>query len=230
MPHGPHKSKFSAASARASGPLAAALRASAAENRRLHALIDQLRAEAQTDCLTALPNRRALECRLTEVWSAAVRHGQDLAYIALDIDGLKRVNDTLGHAAGDDLIRTVAQTLRECIRASDFAARTGGDEFVVLLPMTNIQGAQLLADRIAERFQLDTARLRATLDEHPFSQVRVVIPTRQHPDGRTAHIGISTGVSARLADACSTPKAMLDTADARLYHAKRSRKRLPLAA
>lgn len=214
----------------ASGPVGLALRASSVENQRLRAIIERLRADSTTDCLTGLANRRALDGRLAELWSGSVRHGHDLACVALDIDGLKRVNDTLGHAAGDELIRVAAETLRVCVRGSDFVARTGGDEFVALLPMTGLAGGRLLAERIVQRFLLDTTHLRARLDEHPTNQVRVVIAGRRgrrtngpSGDGRSDRIGISAGVSTRMDDACPSARALLEAADARLYEAKKAR-------
>ena len=88
---------------------------------------EALRQLSTTDSLTGLGNRRALDDRLDEEWHRAVRHDSPLALLLVDIDGLKRINDQLGHGAGDDLLRRTATTIRASLRASDVAARWGGD-------------------------------------------------------------------------------------------------------
>ena len=89
---------------------------------------------AALDQLTGLYNRRSGEQRLEEEISRAVRHGRPLTLLLIDLDGLKQINDTLGHAAGDHLLRSFANRLLRAVRGSDVAARMGGDEFMVLLP------------------------------------------------------------------------------------------------
>lgn len=89
---------------------------------------------AALDQLTGLYNRRSGEQRLTEEMSRAVRHGRPLTLLLLDVDNLKRINDRLGHTAGDLLLKQFAERLQRAIRGSDLAARLGGDEFMVLLP------------------------------------------------------------------------------------------------
>ncbi len=97
------------------------------------AVVEQLAHSAQHDFLTGLPNRMLIEDRITQAISAAKRHGGQLAVMYLDLDGFKVINDTLGHPAGDELLRSVADRLVSCVRASDTVSRQGGDEFVVLL-------------------------------------------------------------------------------------------------
>lgn len=111
-----------------------------------------LRAQAETDALTGLANRRAFEVRALGEIERAWRHDVDLSVLALDLDGLKATNDRLGHPAGDALLQQVARVLAESLRASDFAARTGGDEFLVLLPHTDEDAGRALADRLLARF------------------------------------------------------------------------------
>lgn len=101
-----------------------------------------------TDVLTGWNNRRYLGVRLVEELARAKRDGSQLVCLMLDIDHFKRVNDTWGHAAGDAVLRELAQRIESEVRASDVAARYGGEEFIVLLPATESKAASLLAERI----------------------------------------------------------------------------------
>lgn len=89
---------------------------------------------AALDQLTGLYNRRSGEQRLAEEISRAVRHERPLTVLLMDLDGLKQINDRLGHAAGDQVLKAFAERLQKAIRGSDLAVRLGGDEFMVLLP------------------------------------------------------------------------------------------------
>jgi diguanylate cyclase (GGDEF)-like protein len=99
------------------------------------ALEDQLRHQAFHDALTGLANRALFEDRLTHGLAGARRHGNQLAVVFLDLDEFKTINDSLGHATGDDLLRAVARRIASNLRVTDTAARLGGDEFAVLLDM-----------------------------------------------------------------------------------------------
>jgi diguanylate cyclase (GGDEF)-like protein len=116
----------------------ARMRNQIADHMQSLAKIETLTAEvyklAALDQLTGLYNRRSGEQRLAEEISRAVRHGRPLTLLVLDLDGLKQINDRLGHAAGDLLLRSFADRLQRAIRGSDLAVRLGGDEFMVLLP------------------------------------------------------------------------------------------------
>ncbi len=101
-----------------------------------------------TDVLTGWHNRRYLTVRLSEELARARRDSTTLVCLMLDVDHFKRVNDNWGHAAGDAVLRELAQRIESQVRASDVAARYGGEEFVVLLPNTDVASAQLLAERI----------------------------------------------------------------------------------
>jgi diguanylate cyclase (GGDEF)-like protein/PAS domain S-box-containing protein len=119
-----------------------------------------IRHQALHDAVTGLPNRVLLEDRLTRVLATARRHGRSLAVLFLDLDNFKRVNDSLGHAAGDEVLQTVARRMAGCLRMEDTLARFGGDEFVILMP--EIEGDEdwkHVVDRIDEalRYPLDMA-------------------------------------------------------------------------
>jgi len=103
---------------------------------------------AASDHLTGLANRRHFYESLEKAVSMARRHGSALAVISLDLDGLKRVNDTSGHAAGDDVLARFAELLRSLCRAEDLPGRLGGDEFSLVLPGIDLYGARRLAERV----------------------------------------------------------------------------------
>jgi diguanylate cyclase (GGDEF)-like protein len=108
----------------------------------------ELRYLADHDPLTALLNRRAFRVRLDTYVNFASRYGGRGAVMVIDVDGLKAVNDRLGHQQGDNLIRRVAATLRERVRATDIVARLSGDEFAVLMPQSDVEGALALAENL----------------------------------------------------------------------------------
>ena len=167
---------------------------------KLSAQKEHYRALAQTDGLTGLPNFRSFHARLEEEVARAHRYGHPLACAMVDLDGLKQINDRLGHAAGNRAILAMADAVREELRDTDFAARYGGDEFVVLLPQTSEnQGAQF-AERLRKRL------LQVSEDAG--------LPVRG-----------SIGVAAVAPEELDSPDAaedLLRRADEALYRAKRS--------
>ncbi len=103
---------------------------------------------SETDALTGLPNRRAFERHLEEEYRRSLRYRTPVSLLMLDVDGLKRVNDSAGHEAGDILIRSIALAILEELRGTDFAARWGGDEFAIVAPNTDTAAAQASAERL----------------------------------------------------------------------------------
>jgi len=124
----------------------------------------QMAHEAQHDGLTGLPNRQWLASRLTEAIGLAERRRKPLGVVFLDLDGFKSLNDTLGHAAGDQLLQAVAARLTDALRRSDRVSRYGGDEFVVVLPEIEhathaaTVGKKLL-DAIAGSYRIDSRQV-----------------------------------------------------------------------
>ncbi len=127
--------------------IAVALRQSLVRARRDAARIEQL---AHFDILTGLANRGLLDDRLARLVAQSRRNASPLAVLLFDLDGFKGVNDTLGHAAGDALLVAVAKRARACVRESDTVGRLGGDEFLVLLPDTDREGARAVAGKLLE--------------------------------------------------------------------------------
>ena len=114
---------------------------------RLHRIVER---QASTDGLTDLANRRHFEETLAGEISRAERFDGSLALVLADLDDFKQVNDRYGHQAGDDVLREFAAVLRDTVRDIDLAARYGGEEFAVLLPQTDPEGAERLAERLRE--------------------------------------------------------------------------------
>jgi diguanylate cyclase (GGDEF)-like protein len=160
-------------------------------------LLDQVRHQAMHDPLTGLPNRVLLMDRAESLLSKARRGAPAVAALFIDLDGFKQVNDTFGHAAGDSLLRAVADRLGSLTRESDTLARLGGDEFIVLTDGTGVNGG---AEVVGRRL-LDSFREPFDLDE-TFEPVRV-----------GASIGIAVGRQ-------QTTTELLRQADAALYAAK----------
>ena len=117
-----------------------------------------LRYQATTDALTELLNHRVLHDRLVEEVARARRHGHPLSVAVFDIDNFKQVNDTMGHARGDELLRTIARVLREMSRAEDVLGRIGGDEFAVVMSDASEGDALRALDRVRRRICAETGQ------------------------------------------------------------------------
>lgn len=174
------------------------LRARVERTLRLSRSQSALRELAQTDPLTGLANLRAFRTRLADEVKRARRYRTSLTCVMADMDHLKPINDELGHAAGDRAIAAVAAVIRSELRETDFGARYGGDEFVLLLPHTGGDEGRILAERIC-------ARLRETTLE---------------VSGRRVPLGASFGVACLVHDAPDAADVLVRAADAALYRAK----------
>ncbi|MDX6506769.1 MAG: two-component system, cell cycle response regulator [Gaiellaceae bacterium] len=157
--------------------------------------------QATTDGLTGLANRRTLDEELALEWRRADRVGESLAFVLLDLDNFKGVNDTHGHPAGDAVLRAVGGILAAGVRQVDLAGRYGGEEFALVLPETDLTGALKLAER-----------LRAALEAAPI----------ELPGGEKLHTTASFGVAVK--DTLATPDGLVSAADEALYAAKRAGK------
>jgi diguanylate cyclase (GGDEF)-like protein len=175
----------------------------ALENARLHGLVQR---QAVTDDLTGLANRRRFLVQLEAEIARSRRSGSPLAIILADLDDFKRVNDTHGHHVGDEALRSFAEILTTMARDIDLPVRIGGEEFAVLLPDTDLDGAAQLAERL--RRALESAS----------------IGTRSAPIHLTASFGVSAFPETAAAD------DLLTDADRRLYDAKRSGKNKVVAS
>jgi diguanylate cyclase (GGDEF)-like protein len=128
----------------------------AIERSRFYQKTEELKKISITDSLTGLLNRRYFQERMSEEIERSRRHHLPLSLIMLDVDDFKRVNDSLGHLIGDEVLKATARCLRNSIRTIDVAARYGGEEFTVILPQTSKADAQTIAERIcAEVYRLD---------------------------------------------------------------------------
>jgi diguanylate cyclase len=141
---------------------------------------DLLQRVSHTDALTGLANRRHLDKRLREELARVDRYKTPLALMLLDLDGLKDLNDQKGHDAGDAALRAVARTLEKSCRATDLAARFGGDEFVVLSPSITQEEARKLAERI--RSMLGTEASWVAADLPPLTLSIGIADTTSIPD------------------------------------------------
>ena len=117
----------------------------------------ELESQANTDPLTGLGNLRALQRELANLLDVQKRYQHPFGVLLMDIDGLKRINDSHGHQAGDRVLMQVAMSLRRSIRSVDTAARIGGDEFCVLLPEQDLKSAAKLAARLATAVEEEVA-------------------------------------------------------------------------
>jgi diguanylate cyclase len=132
---------------------------------RLQENVDVARAEARTDQLTQLPNRKAFDEALENALDAAVKSNESLCLIFGDIDHFKKFNDRWGHQTGDQVLRLVAHCMRESVRDRDVPARFGGEEFTVILPSATLEVASQIAERI--RWNVESKRVvkRSTGDD-----------------------------------------------------------------
>jgi two-component system cell cycle response regulator len=168
----------------------------AISNASLHQAVSQ---QAYSDTVTGLPNRRALDDRLEQEVLNARRTGTSFAVIMMDVDGFKRVNDTHGHATGDQVLRGFFNYLATGLRTSDFLARYGGDELTLILSHTDPPAARRVVEKILEqvaRFHFDA------------------------PNGAVIELGLSCGIALYPSHA-NTASNLLRAADEALYRVKK---------
>jgi diguanylate cyclase (GGDEF)-like protein len=175
-------------------PCAAVARqlASAFKTSRLHKQVTEL---SLKDPLTGIYNRRYFDIFLNEEVNRSARLGSDVTIIMLDIDHFKIYNDSFGHPAGDKVLQNLAVCIKEGRRSTDVAARIGGEEFALILPGTDLEGAQIVAERIQEMIRSS--------------------PNFEHP------ITVSMGISL-LSRADIAAETLVEEADMALYEAKQS--------
>jgi diguanylate cyclase (GGDEF)-like protein/PAS domain S-box-containing protein len=173
------------------------MRAGQARIATLLAQLDQLEQQALTDPLTALPNRRAYDAELKRIAARGRRHHALASVGVADIDLFKNINDQYGHPVGDLVLTEVGRAIERAARATDFVARTGGEEFGMLFPDTSIEMAQLVSERIRKA---------------------VAAAGVTTPDGDPIGVTISIGLTALAPD--GAPQDAVARADAALYQAK----------
>lgn len=171
----------------------------AVNKRQLQSISDQFKHLSRTDRLTGLNNRGHWEEELKREHARHRRYGSNAALVIFDIDHFKKVNDSYGHQAGDTVIRSVAQVLREQLRDTDIAGRYGGEEFVVLLPDIDAAGGRIFAER-----------LRTLVECLQISH-----------DGQVIPFTISLGV-ADLSEPSHDHQQIIQWADQALYNSKRN--------
>jgi diguanylate cyclase (GGDEF)-like protein len=177
----------------------------AISNASLHQTVSR---QAYSDIVTGLPNRRALDERLDEEVIKARRTGNTFAVIMMDVDGFKSVNDTYGHAVGDQVLRSIFNFLATGLRSTDFLARYGGDELTLILSQSDPPSAIVVVQKILELVQ-----------QYSF----------QVASGEVLHLGLSCGIAMFPAHA-NTAANLLRAADEALYRAKKQQRGSYVAA
>lgn len=160
-------------------------------------LQSELMKQALTDHLTGALNRRALQIEAQREISRSARYGYPLCVLLVDVDLFKRLNDSFGHAAGDLALQSVSEALRQGLRTQDVVARSGGEEFTILLPQGNIEGARTVAERL--RHRIETLQLSY--------------------EGAALHVSVSVGV-AQMDPGDTNFEAAVRCADHAMYVAK----------
>lgn len=171
----------------------------AANRLQLQRANSKLHIISQTDGLTGLLNRKHWEEGLLHEFKRYQRYKHTCSLLMFDIDHFKRINDTYGHPAGDEVIRQTAAVVKDCVRDIDICGRYGGEEFTIILVDTNAEGATIVAERLRKAIEANTVYY----DEH------------------VINFTISLGV-AEIHDQITTPVEWIDASDRGLYRAKRA--------
>jgi diguanylate cyclase (GGDEF)-like protein len=163
-------------------------------------MIEELKKLATTDPLTGLPNRRALDEIIQREIERSKRYNRPLSVMVIDLDNFKMVNDTLGHSFGDEVLKTVGKVLRESCRKVDTVGRYGGDEFIIILPETNLKNAIKVANKLIRN-----------VDKIEFYS----------PNNDKIYLSISIGI-ASYPETTREPEKLINFADLAMYEAKSS--------
>ena len=166
--------------------------------RHLEEMNKNLYEKAVNDALTGLRNKRYFLEAFEDTFARVLRARSDISCLFFDLDHFKRVNDTCGHAFGDYVLKTIGGLVKKNVRCGDLAARFGGEEFVVVLPNTNLDQAKFVAEKI-----------RALVEAHQFSD-----------QGRHWPVTVSIGVASLVEDQSTSASSLLQLADQALYLAK----------
>lgn len=167
----------------------------AVENARLYETTERL---SRMDGLTHLYNHRFFHERIQEEFKRSDRFRQTLSLLMIDVDDFKRINDTFGHQAGDEMLRRLARVLRETLREVDVPARYGGDEFAIILPDTDLNEASEVAER-----------LRKSVEKHDFPTADTAVT-----------LTLSLGTASRAPQSPVSAEELIKAADHALYQAK----------
>ncbi|MCU0967978.1 MAG: GGDEF domain-containing protein [Rubrivivax sp.] len=165
----------------------------------MQAVIDALVDLSSRDALTGLANRRAFDVALARELDRVARSGEPALLLMLDIDHFKRINDRYGHAAGDEVLRCVARSLADSVRPMDLVARTGGEEFSIILPNCATAFGETVAERVRRRVEATPVSLAA---------------------GPSVQVSVSVGGAFAPAWVRSTAALWIERADQQLYRAK----------
>jgi diguanylate cyclase (GGDEF)-like protein len=176
-----------------------------AETRKATAHLQRI---AMRDPLTDLGNRRFFDDHLESLFESCRTTGADLVAVAIDLDNFKKVNDTLGHATGDELLVFLGGLLRASVRREDYAIRMGGDEFLLLMPDCPTDRVTTIVDRLVVLFR---------------QHVHTAMPS-------DLNVGLSIGIASLSNEQVATGRALVERADANLYAAKRAGKNRAVGA
>jgi diguanylate cyclase (GGDEF)-like protein len=165
--------------------------------KQLSEALVELEQTSVTDALTRIYNRRYLQDSMRSEFSRANRHSSPLSYLIFDLDHFKKVNDTYGHPAGDEVLREVARRVKPLLRTEDVFGRYGGEEFSIIMPDTDLKGAFSVAERI-----------RKCIESEPVQFGDIVIPV-------TTSLGVST-----LENGIKSSEQLITIADESLYDSK----------
>jgi len=141
---------------------------------------------ATTDALTKLANRRAFNEAIDPLFKQAITYDADLAIVMIDLDGFKAINDTFGHEKGDDLLVLTAQAMKAHCREHDLPSRQGGDEFIIVMPSTDMAVAKEISDRIRNQFESESRKMFKNSEVDPPPKVTMSMGlacmNQTHPD------------------------------------------------